>query len=41
MRKSEVVEGFADEIESISLGKPTLEDVFVQFVGGDGARGPP
>lgn len=29
----EVVDGFSDEIESISLGKPTLEDVFVHLTG--------
>ena len=29
----EVMDGFSDEIESISLGKPTLEDVFVHLTG--------
>jgi len=29
----EVVDGFGDEIESISFGKPTLEDVFVHLTG--------
>lgn len=29
----EVVDGFGDEIESISLGKPTLEDVFIHLTG--------
>jgi ABC-2 type transport system ATP-binding protein len=27
------MDGFSDEIESISLGKPTLEDVFVHLTG--------
>jgi ABC-2 type transport system ATP-binding protein len=29
----DVVEAFGDEIESVSFGKPTLEDVFVQLTG--------
>jgi ABC-2 type transport system ATP-binding protein len=29
----EVMDAFSDEIESISLGKPTLEDVFVHLTG--------
>jgi ABC-2 type transport system ATP-binding protein len=29
----EVVNAFGDEIESVSFGKPTLEDVFVQLTG--------
>ncbi|MEM8883538.1 MAG: ATP-binding cassette domain-containing protein [Planctomycetota bacterium] len=29
----QLVEAFADGIESVSLGKPTLEDVFVQLTG--------
>jgi ABC-2 type transport system ATP-binding protein len=29
----EVMDGFSEEIESISLGKPTLEDVFVHLTG--------
>ena len=29
----EIVDGFGEEIESISLGKPTLEDVFIHLTG--------
>jgi len=29
----EVIDGFGDEIESVSFGKPTLEDVFVHLTG--------
>ena len=28
-----LVEAFPDRIESITLGKPTLEDVFIHFTG--------
>ncbi|HKN01548.1 MAG TPA: ATP-binding cassette domain-containing protein [Candidatus Binataceae bacterium] len=30
---AEVVEAFGDEVESVSFGKPTLEDVFVHLTG--------
>ncbi len=29
----EVVDAFGDEIESVTFGKPTLEDVFVNLTG--------
>jgi len=29
----DVVDAFGDEIESVSFGKPTLEDVFVHLTG--------
>jgi len=29
----DVVEAFGDQIESVSFGKPTLEDVFVHLTG--------
>jgi ABC-2 type transport system ATP-binding protein len=30
---AQIVEAFGDEVESVSFGKPTLEDVFIQLTG--------
>jgi hypothetical protein len=29
----DVVEAFADEIQAVTFGKPTLEDVFIHLTG--------